>query len=131
MGQADAFVLEGPSTPLLHVVATQRRLLLYADRNVYRLVPEAREALRRRASVFAETEQEFFLGLEGFLERCAAGLEQGPVDDTFLERFCLGGRGRALDRMSDFLWKVHAGHPLGEESLCDMDVQAASAGLAR
>jgi hypothetical protein len=63
LDQADAFLLESPSTPLPHIAATRSALLLYVDRDVYRLVPAARDLLARRCAVLGENEEEFFIGL--------------------------------------------------------------------
>lgn len=108
LDEADAFVLEGPSTPLLHVAATRAQLLLYADRDVYRLVPRARELLRRRATVFAETQADFFAGLETYLARRSPTVQASDVDDEFLRTFCVGEQPGSLGRIVDFLVRQQA-----------------------
>jgi hypothetical protein len=117
LDQADAFLLESPSTPLPHVVATRAALLLYVDRHVYRLVPAARELLRRRCAVLGESEEEFFAALEGWLADVRSGRAKsgGGVDDGFLENVCTGsGPPSSAGRMVSFLKDVYAAHPLDD-----------------
>jgi len=120
LDQVDAFLLESPSTPLPHIVATRSTLLLYIDRDVYRLVPAARDLLARRCAVLGESEQEFFLGLEGWLGDIRDGRASsgGLVDDGFLENVCTGtGPPSNAGRMVSFLKDVHAAHPLDDEKI--------------
>lgn len=102
LAEADAYVLATPSTPLLHIVSTDKPLLLHLDRRVFRMVPEAAAALRRRASVYAEDTAAFFDGLETFFDRWD-GRPHGPVDDGFLHNFLTGGDGDADARIVSFL----------------------------
>jgi hypothetical protein len=116
LNAADAFIVDSPSTPLLHVVATNKPVLAYIDGTVYRLVPLARELLARRAALLAETESEFFDGLQRFLQR--PQWSRGPVDDAFLRQFCTyGGDGRSAERCANFLREVSEGHALGDSGL--------------
>jgi hypothetical protein len=117
LDRADAFVLESPSTPLLHVVATDKPLLLYIDRRVYRLVPMARELLRGRCAVFAESDEEFF----SHLPRWAANYppaDKYRVDDRFLMKFLIGRTdSAAAERTARFLERAAMEHPLSDAVL--------------
>ena len=116
----DAFLLESPSTPLPHITATRSALLLYIDRDVYRLVPAARELLARRCAVLGDSEEEFFEGLERWLGHVRAGNEfsGGSVDDGFLENVCTGsGQPSSAARMVSFLRDIYVGHPLDDSKV--------------
>ena len=120
LDQADAFLLESPSTPLPHIAATRSALLLYIDRDVYRLVPAARELLARRCAVLGESEEEFFEGLERWLGHVRAGNEfsGGSVDDGFLENVCTGsGQPSSAARMVSFLRDIYVSHPLDDSKV--------------
>jgi hypothetical protein len=120
LDQADAFLLESPSTPLPHIAATRSALLLYMDRDVYRLVPAARDLLARRCAVLGESEEEFFEGLEWWTAEIRAGraLAGGFVDDGFLENVCTGsGPPSSAERMVSFLKDVQAAHPLDDQEI--------------
>jgi hypothetical protein len=127
LDRADAFVLESPSTPLLHVVATDKPLLLYVDRTVYRLVPTARELLRERCALFAESKEEFFAQLPRWAAHFPSR-KAYPVDDRFLVKFLLGKTSsRAAERTARFLERVATGHPLSDDVLDSISRENSSA----
>ncbi len=120
LGEADAFVLESPSTPLLHVLATDAPLLLYADRETYRLVPRARELLERRCAVFAEREEDFFTRL-GAAGARAFVPDARAKDTSFREAFLTGKAGTpATARITDFLARAASTHPIPDERLGEL-----------
>jgi len=102
LDEADAFVLATPSTPLLNIVATEKPIMLHLDRRVFRVVPAAAAALRRRASVYAEDDATFFEGLGAFLKTWDGG-PPDPLDDTFLHDFLTDGSGDANAKIVAFL----------------------------
>ncbi len=102
---ADAYILESPSTPLLHVAAGNKPILLYINSQDYLLEPDAASALRDRATVFAQTEADFFAGLERFL--AAQDWSCDHVDDRFMRDYVVGEPGATpADRIADFLQGV-------------------------
>jgi hypothetical protein len=102
---ADAYILESPSTPLLHVAASNKPLLLYINPQDYLLEPDATSALRDRAAVFAQTETEFLAGLERFL--AAQDWSCDHVNDRFMHDYVVGEPGATpADRIADFLQSV-------------------------
>ena len=107
MEQADAFVIESPSTPLLHVVATDKPLLMYANRSDYLLDEGAASALKKRAAVFAQDEPAFFEGLESFL--ASGDWQAGPINDEFLREFAMG-EGNAADSIARFIHRAIKKH---------------------
>jgi hypothetical protein len=112
MDLADAFVLESPSTPLLHVLATQAPLALYVDRTTYRLVPAARPLLAARCAVFGETEEDFFIAL-GNAGRDAFVPDGRSRDSRFRHAFLTGQSATpAVERIVDFLHRAGRDHPL-------------------
>ncbi|MFN4276621.1 MAG: hypothetical protein ACK4FJ_09980 [Ferrovibrio sp.] len=114
LDRADAFVTESPSTPLLHLIATDKPVLAYIDREVYRLQPGARDALRRRCAVFAETEADFLAETTAFAKQ--PRWSTTPVDDDFLYKYVIG-RGQAAQRAVDFLFAAARRHPLSDAAL--------------
>jgi hypothetical protein len=100
--QADAYIFESPSTPLLQIAATNKPILLYMNQDDYLLQSRAADALRARSIVFAETEKDFFEQLEEFLCRPVWNIDD--VDDTFLRDYAIGsGEGTASERIAAFL----------------------------
>lgn len=106
MDQADAFLFDSPSTPLLYLAASNKPFGLFIDRHVYRLVPRARELLRRRAVFLSETEESFFNDLDAFLS--CGDWSAGTPDDGFLEEFALGD-GVPAERAARFIWNAALG----------------------
>jgi hypothetical protein len=106
LDQADAFVLESPSTPLLHVAATEKPLLLYINRDDYLLQEEAADKLARRCAVFGRSEEDFFSQLERLLKQGVP--PHAPPDDSFLDSYVTGGSGWSADRIATFIGKVIA-----------------------
>jgi len=105
LDDADAFILDSPSTPLLDIISTDKPFIVYADKQYFRFVPDAASALNKRA-IFTETEAEFFHELECFLSlpdwRTAR-----PLDDEFLIRYVVHiNDGNAAGRIADFLEMV-------------------------
>lgn len=105
LDQADAFLLDSPSTPLLDILPTNKPFVAYCDQRFFRFVPDAARALNKRA-VFTETEDDFFKELELFLAlpdwRAAR-----PLDDEFLIRYAVHiNDGNAAGRIADFLESV-------------------------
>jgi hypothetical protein len=99
---ADAYIFESPSTPLLHLAASNKPILLYINPQDYLLEPDATAALRDRATVFAQTEAEFLTGLERFL--AAPDWSCDHFDDRFMRDYVVGELGATpADRIADFL----------------------------
>jgi hypothetical protein len=102
LDEADVFILDSPSTPLLHLVATRKPFVLYADRRFFLLRPDAAALLRKRAPV-AETEADFFATVDALLEHHSTGA-QPTVNDEFLKAYGTHlGDGRSADRLAAFL----------------------------
>lgn len=123
LDEADAFIVESPSTPLPQIVATRAAVLLYVDKDVYKLVPAARQFLARRCAVLAESEDSFFAGLESWLadvRNDAARCGEQP-DDSFLENFCTGsGPPADVAHLVSFLQMLLSEHPLNSADLANL-----------
>lgn len=78
---ADAVVIDYPSTGLLEAAATRAPIVLFADRECLRIVPEARDALARRTRL-TETPDDFLRAVEDLLVTRAWG-PLAEVDRTF------------------------------------------------
>ncbi|MEE9126423.1 MAG: hypothetical protein V3U11_04730, partial [Planctomycetota bacterium] len=113
LGEADAFIIDSPSTPLVQLAATEKPFLVYADKNYFKFQPEAAELLAKRA-IYTETEEDFFASLDRFMAEPDWTLDQ-PVNDEFLAAYATGGNdGRAAERIAGFLHRVALG--IGTES---------------
>lgn len=102
LDRADAFILDSPSTPLLYVVATEKPIIAYIDRLLFKLVPEAGTLLKKRAFL-AETADAFFEEVVRFLEKPEWRMPK-PVNDEFLNTYCTyASDGRSAERCAKFL----------------------------
>ncbi len=99
---ADAFIVDSPSSPLIELAATDKPLILYIERSIYRLAPAA-EALLRRRTHFADSEAMLLERLHEFCSTPSAWA-RGPVDDAFLHEYCTRlNDGGATRRAARFL----------------------------
>lgn len=106
LDEADAFILESPSTPLLVTVATDKPVAVYIDRSLYLFQQRAWDALSRRTMLLADTEDAFMQGLDDLLNTKATW--QAPSDRTFLNDYADGGEGSPTRRICDFLLSLTA-----------------------
>jgi hypothetical protein len=106
LDEADAFILESPSTPLLVTIASDKPVAAYIDRSLYLFQEPAWNALSRRAFVLADTEAAFMERLEALLN--SKTVWRAPSDRSFLNDYVDGGEGSSTRRMSDFLLSLTA-----------------------
>lgn len=115
INDADAFIIDSPSTPLLHLIATEKPFIVYSDNQFYKFIPEAETLLRKRA-LFAASKKEFFEQLEAFLQKPNWSL-QTPVNDEFLLAYgTYKSDGRSAHRCAQFLYEVATGGSIPSEA---------------
>ncbi len=85
MWAADAIIVDFPSTGLLEVLLTDKPLIIYADHRALRMLSEAKQMLRKRATL-AETPEEFLQQIEQFLDKGDFASVQNP-DTSFLRAY--------------------------------------------
>ena len=78
----DLFIMDSPTTSLVQAVATNKKIILYADRTFFRFDPRAAELVRKRV-VFSETREQFLSDIERGLNEVDWTLPE-PVNDEFL-----------------------------------------------
>ena len=99
---ADALVHEVPSSGMVESLVTDKPLVAFADREVYRMNAQARILLRRRLTL-AETEAEFLVGIESMLVSGRFAPVVNP-DQEFLRAFVTHvNDGRSAQRAADFI----------------------------
>jgi hypothetical protein len=102
LDRADAFILESPSTPLIVTAATDKPIFVYIDRSLYLFQDRAWNALRRRASILADNENDFMARLDELLHTKANW--RTPRSRVFLNDYVTGGDdGSPTNRLSAFL----------------------------
>jgi hypothetical protein len=102
---ADIFVVDCPSTPVTDIAPTDRVMVLYVDKEDYRLAPHAEEPLRRR-TVFSDNEEDFLKSLASVLQAPEEFI-RAPVDQTFTREFLTGGKEEGCPQMIvDFLESI-------------------------
>jgi len=117
MDKADAFIIDNPATPLLQAVATTKPLLVFSDKSVLRMYPEAAALLRKRA-MLAESEIEFFDMLEKALHSNQWHFSW-PVNDEFLTGYGVHlNDGGSAERLASFLLQITCGQRYSENDLC-------------
>jgi len=115
MWAADAIVLDIPSTALLECLVTPKPLVTFADRRSLRMRPEAKELLRRRASL-AETPDEFLAEIRRLLDERRLEDIRDP-DDGFLRAYgTYRGDGRSAERAAAAVLALATGRTQEEAS---------------
>jgi hypothetical protein len=104
LGLADAYIVESPSTPLLQALETGSPVLVYINRSDYLLQPDAANALRDCAAVFAESEADFLDGLESFLSQPEWVVKD--ANNRFRREYMVGESRNPANRIADFLRTV-------------------------
>lgn len=104
IGKVDLFVMFSHGTPLPELAASESSLLLYMDKGVYVLDPDAKEHVARRTH-FVETLDDFRHCLEFLLSHPEAIAK--PLDDGFIRQYCIGDDGVPMDdRLNAFCVKL-------------------------
>lgn len=104
-----AFVIDVPSTALLEALLLPKPVLAHADRRFVTLRPEARELLRRRATL-TETPDDFVRELERFLSFSHAD-RRAQEDDGFLRAYGTHlDDGHAAERAAQAVLEIAAHH---------------------
>lgn len=109
---ADAFFVDSPSTPLLHVVATDKPVLCFLNKDIYDLDHGAIQSLGKRCIVFSGEESDFFMQLSKVGER---SMLNQSVNDNFLKEYVIGDGGASgvPDKAADNLALIIRGqHPI-------------------
>ncbi|MHC4815741.1 MAG: hypothetical protein ACYTFN_21930 [Planctomycetota bacterium] len=123
LGEADAFIVDSPSTPLLQLVATDKPFLVYADRDYFKFQADAAALLAKRA-IYSNTLEGFFEALDRFLAWPDWTLAR-PVNDEFLAAYATGGTdGRAAERVAGFLHRVALGMGTDAEQTSELPFRA-------
>lgn len=104
LDEADLFILDSPSTPLLHVLATTKPFILYADSQIFKFIPEAAIELRKRG-IFCGNEDDFFKAFKEQLTICPG--DNDLVNDDFLKAYATHLQdGDSSKRIVQFLYKI-------------------------
>lgn len=90
MWAVDGIILDYPATPLGEVLLTKKPLVVFSDRRYYKMMPEAKTLLEKRARV-AETPAEYLATIRQFLTEGDFKEIESP-DNEFLRRYITDGR---------------------------------------
>ncbi|MBI4848382.1 MAG: hypothetical protein HY808_07400 [Nitrospirae bacterium] len=85
MQTSDLIVLNFPSSAMMEALCTNRPLIILVDNRSIRMLPQAKEALGKRA-IIAETPQRFIEAIHSFLKRGDFSRIANP-DQSFLELY--------------------------------------------
>lgn len=108
---ADALIQEIPSSSMVEGMLTDKPMIVYANRDAYRLNPEAKRMIRNRA-VLAETPDEFVQSVECLLNQGDYTHLTNP-DTEYLRTYATYlDDGQSASRVADAIYKIMTGQPL-------------------
>ncbi len=90
MWAVDGIILDYPATPLGEMLLTKKPLVVFSDRRYFKMMPEAKTRLEKRARV-AETPAEYLATIRQFLTEGDFKEIESP-DNEFLRRYITDGR---------------------------------------
>jgi hypothetical protein len=89
MWAVDGIILDYPATPLGEVLLTKKPIVVFSDRRYFKMTPEAKALLEKRARV-AETPAEYLATMRQFLAKGEFNEIESP-DNEFLRLFITDG----------------------------------------
>ena len=108
MWAVDGIILDYPATPLGEVLFTKKPIVVFSDRRYYKMLPEAKNLLEKRARV-AETPTEYLSTIRQFLADGDFKEIESP-DNEFLRLYITDGHeGQVSRHIAEKILQVSSG----------------------